>query len=211
MTRAFADAARRAVAAGFDIIKLHAAHGYLFHQLLSPLSNNRSAAYGGTLEDRARDLLETIDAVRAAVGDTVPLVVRFSPTDWVVGGWSLAETQTVARWAADHGIDLIDLSSRGTVPAPSIPAGPGYQVPFATAVRAAAGVPVVTVGLIDEPHQAEQIIGTGLADVVMAGRAFLRDPNFALHAAAALDVGLDYAPTPYHRATWLSTCWSWNF
>ncbi|MGA7204124.1 MAG: NADH:flavin oxidoreductase/NADH oxidase [Specibacter sp.] len=200
ITAAFADAARRAVAAGFDLLEIHAAHGYLLHQFLSPLSNNRTDNYGGTLANRARALLETIDAVRAAVSDDVPLVVRFSATDWVEGGWTLGDTQTVARWAADHGADLFDISSGGNVPTAHIPAGPGYQVPFATAVRTSSGVPTAAVGMIDEPHQAEQIVATGLADVVMVGREILRDPNFPLRAAAALGVTVDYAPKQYHRA-----------
>jgi 2,4-dienoyl-CoA reductase-like NADH-dependent reductase (Old Yellow Enzyme family) len=200
ITEAFAVAARRAVDAGFDLIEIHAAHGYLLHQFLSPLSNTRTDSYGGTLANRARALLETIDAVRGAVGDGVPVSIRFSATDWTDGGWTVEDTQTVARWAAEHGADLADISTGGNVPAQHIPVGPGYQVPFATAVRTAAGVPTIAVGLIDEPHQAEQIIATGLADVVMAGREFLRDPNFALRAAAALGVTVDYAPQQYHRA-----------
>ncbi|MCU6482214.1 2,4-dienoyl-CoA reductase-like NADH-dependent reductase (Old Yellow Enzyme family) [Arthrobacter silviterrae] len=200
VTEAFAAAALRAVDAGFDLIEIHAAHGYLLHQFLSPLSNTRTDSYGGALANRARALLETIDAVRSAVGGSVPISVRFSATDWADGGWSLEDTQTVARWAAEHGADLADISTGGNVPVHDIPVGPGYQVPFATAVRTAAGVPTIAVGLIDEPHQAEQIIATGLADVVMAGREFLRDPNFALRAAASLGVKVSYAPSQYHRA-----------
>lgn len=197
---AFAAAATRAIAAGFDLLEIHAAHGYLLHQFLSPLSNTRTDDYGGSLANRARALLETIDAVRAAVDDGVPLVVRFSATDWASGGWTLEDTQTVARWASEHGADLADISSGGNVPAAHIPVGPGYQVPFATAVRTSAGIPTAAVGLIDEPHQAEQIVATGLADVVMVGRELLRDPNFALRAAASLGVSVDYAPKQYHRA-----------
>lgn len=197
---AFAAAAVRALAAGFDLLEIHAAHGYLLHQFLSPLSNTRTDSYGGTLANRARLLLETIDAIRAVVDDGVPLSVRFSATDWVDGGWTLEETQTVARWAAEHGADLADISTGGNVPAAHIPVGPGYQVPFATAVRAAAGLPTIAVGLIEEPRQAEQIVATGLADVVMLGRALLRDPNFPLRAAAALGVAVDYASQQYHRA-----------
>ncbi|PYI64845.1 oxidoreductase [Arthrobacter livingstonensis] len=200
VTGAFAAAATRAIAAGFDLLEIHAAHGYLLHQFLSPLSNTRTDDYGGSLANRARALLETIDAVRAAVDDGVPLVVRFSATDWANGGWTLEDTQTVARWASERGADLADISSGGIVPAAHIPVGPGYQVPFATAVRTAAGIPTAAVGLIDEPHQAEQIVATGLADVVMVGRELLRDPNFALRAAASLGVSVDYAPKQYHRA-----------
>ncbi len=200
VVQAFAAAAARAVGAGFDLIEIHAAHGYLFHQFLSPLSNGRTDGYGGALANRARLLLETVDAVRAAVGESIPLVVRFSATDWADGGWDLADTVTVARWVAERGADLADISTGGLVPAHSIPVGPGYQVPFATAVRAGSGLPVVAVGLITGPEQAEQIIATGLADVVMMGRELLRDPNFPLRAAAALGVHVDYAPAPYHRA-----------
>ncbi|NVM95913.1 NADH:flavin oxidoreductase/NADH oxidase [Arthrobacter wenxiniae] len=197
---AFAKAAVRAIEAGFDLLEIHAAHGYLLHQFLSPLSNARTDSYGGNLANRARLLLETIDAIRAAAGDDVPVSVRFSATDWVDGGWTLEDTQTVARWAAEHGADLADVSTGGNVAAANIPVGPGYQVPFATAVRTAAGVPTIAVGLIEEPRQAEQIVATGLADVVMLGRALLRDPNFPLRAAAALGVPVDYAPKQYHRA-----------
>jgi 2,4-dienoyl-CoA reductase-like NADH-dependent reductase (Old Yellow Enzyme family) len=200
VTRAFADAALRAVDAGFDLLEIHAAHGYLLHQFLSPLSNTRTDEYGGSLANRARFLLETIDAVSAVVGHDVPVSVRFSATDWVDGGWTLEDTQTVAQWAASHGAHLVDISTGGNVASAKIPVGPGYQVPFATAVRAAAGLPTIAVGLIDEPHQAEQIIATGLADVVMVGRELLRDPNFPLRAAAALGVNVSYAPKQYHRA-----------
>jgi len=197
---AFAAAARRSVDAGFDILEIHAAHGYLLHQFLSPLSNTRTDEYGGSLENRARVLLETIGAVRAEVGDEVPLVVRFSATDWVDGGWTLEETEEVTRWAAARGADLVDVSTGGNVASAPIPVGPGYQVPFASAIRTATGVPTAAVGMIDDPHQAEQIVATGLADVVMIGRELLRDPNFALRAAADLHVELPYAPPQYHRA-----------
>ena len=196
---AFAGAARRAIEAGFDMIEIHAAHGYLLHQFLSPLSNFRTDGYGGSLANRARALLETIDAVRSEAGPEVPIVVRFSATDWVEGGWTLADTVTVARWAQEHGADMADVSSGGNVPA-HVPVGPGYQVPFATAVRTRAGVPSIAVGLVEEPRQAEQLVATGLADVVMMGRALLRDPNFPLRAAAALGVETGYAPPQYHRA-----------
>lgn len=196
---AFAAAARRAVQAGFDLIEIHAAHGYLLHQFLSPLSNTRTDNYGGSLENRARLLLDIIDAVRAAVGATLPMVVRFSATDWAAGGWDVEDTVTVTRWAAEHGADLADISSGGNVPA-QIPVGPGYQVQFATTVRTGSGVPSIAVGLIDAPEQAEHIIATGQADVVMMGRELLRDPHFPLRAAATLGVELAYAPAPYHRA-----------
>ncbi len=197
---AFAAAARRAVEAGFDLVELHAAHGYLLHQFLSPLSNHRTDAYGGSLENRARALLETIDAVRAEVGEGFPVVVRFSATDWVDGGLTVEDTVQVARWAAEHGADLADVSTGGNVAKAPIPVGPGYQVPFAERVKRDAGIGTIAVGMISTAFQAEQVVATGQADVVMVGREFLRDPAFALRAAAELGVSLDYEPQQYHRA-----------
>ncbi|MEK6310147.1 MAG: NADH:flavin oxidoreductase/NADH oxidase [Curtobacterium sp.] len=196
----FAAAARRAVDAGFDLVELHAAHGYLLHQFLSPLSNHREDQYGRSLENRARALLEVIDAVRAEVGDGFPVVVRFSATDWVDGGLTLDETVQVARWAAEHGADLADVSTGGNVASAPIPVGPGYQVPFAAAVKRDAGIGTIAVGMISDAFQAEQIVATGQADVVMVGREFLRDPSFALRAAVELGVHVDYEPQQYHRA-----------
>ncbi|MDP9736797.1 NADH:flavin oxidoreductase/NADH oxidase [Curtobacterium sp. 260] len=197
---AFAAAARRAVEAGFDLVELHAAHGYLLHQFLSPLSNHRTDAYGGSLENRARALLETIDAVRAEVGEGFPVVVRFSATDWVDGGLTVEDTVQVARWAAEHGADLADVSTGGNVAKAPIPVGPGYQVPFAETVKREAGIGTIAVGMISTAFQAEQVVATGQADVVMVGREFLRDPSFALRAAAELGVAIDYEPQQYHRA-----------
>ncbi|GGL75511.1 NADH:flavin oxidoreductase/NADH oxidase [Curtobacterium sp. Csp1] len=197
---AFAAAARRAVDAGFDLVELHAAHGYLLHQFLSPLSNHRTDAYGGSLENRARALLEVLDAVRAEVGAGFPVVVRFSATDWVDGGLTLDETTQVARWAAEHGADLADVSTGGNVASAPIPVGPGYQVPFAAALKRDAGVRTIAVGMISDAFQAEQVVATGQADVVMVGREFLRDPAFPLRAAVELGVHVDYEPQQYHRA-----------
>ncbi|WP_281887148.1 NADH:flavin oxidoreductase/NADH oxidase [Agromyces rhizosphaerae] len=196
---AFAASARRAVDAGFDLLEIHAAHGYLLHEFLSPLSNRRTDAYGGALEGRARIVLEVVDAVRAEVGESVPLLVRFSATDWAEGGWSPEEMEQVARWVADRGIDLVDVSSGGNVHA-RIPLGPGYQVPFASGLRAATGVPTAAVGLIDDAHQAAEVVASGAADVVLVGREVLRDPNFPLRAARELGVDLDYTPPAYERA-----------
>ncbi|WP_460776056.1 NADH:flavin oxidoreductase/NADH oxidase [Microbacterium sp. GXF7504] len=196
---AFARAARRAADAGFSLIEVHAAHGYLLHEFLSPLSNHRDDAYGGTLANRARLLLEVIDAVRREIGDGLALLVRFSATDWVEGGWSLEDTCTVAGWARDHGADLFDVSSGGNAPA-AIPTGPGYQVSFAAAVREATGTPVAAVGLIDNAFQAEHVLVTGQADVVMTGRGMLRDPHFAIHAARDLGVDDALVPGAYERA-----------
>jgi 2,4-dienoyl-CoA reductase-like NADH-dependent reductase (Old Yellow Enzyme family) len=198
----FAAAARRAVDAGFDALELHGAHGYLIHQFLSPLSNLRSDEYGGSLENRARLLLDLVRAVRAEVGDAVPLLVRLSATDWVDGGWNLEDTVTVAGWAAQAGADWFDISSGGLVPAASIPVKPLYQVEFATAVRTGAGVPVNAVGLITKPEEAAEIVDSGAADAVMVAREFLRDPHFALRSAHELGVELDYWPPQYTRATW---------
>ena len=195
----FAAAARRSVQAGFDVIELHAAHGYLLHQFLSPLANRRTDAWGGSLENRARLLLDVVRAVRDAVGEAVPLLVRFSGTDWADGGWTIEETQTVAGWAAAAGADWFDVSSGGTTPEARIPVGPGYQVHLATAVRDATGVPVNAVGLIETAEQAEEIVASGRADAVMLARPLLRDPHLPL--AWAHELGAD-APWPvqYRRA-----------
>ncbi|WP_413601730.1 NADH:flavin oxidoreductase/NADH oxidase [Curtobacterium sp. Curtsp57] len=197
----FAAAARRAIEAGFDLVEIHAAHGYLLHEFLSPLSNHRTDDFGGSLENRARALLDVLDAVRAEVGDGFPVVVRFSATDWTDGGLTLDEVVQVARWAAEHGADLADVSTGGNVANAPIPVGPGYQVPFAAAVKQGAGIGTIAVGMISDAFQAEQIVATGQADVVMVGREFLRDPSFALRAARELGVQVDYEPQQYHRAT----------
>ncbi len=195
----FAAAARRALDAGFELLEIHAAHGYLLHQFLSPLSNRRDDEYGGSLENRARLLLRIVDAVRDAAPD-VPLFVRFSASDWVDGGWSLDETATVARWAADRGADFFDISSGGLVAHQQIAPGPGDQVPFAAHIRHAAGVPVAAVGLITDAAQAESVLEAGDADAVLAAREWLRGPHFALRAATELGADIDYWPIQYVRA-----------
>jgi 2,4-dienoyl-CoA reductase-like NADH-dependent reductase (Old Yellow Enzyme family) len=200
IVHAFADAATRAVRAGFGLVEIHAAHGYLLHQFLSPLSNRRDDAYGGSLENRARLLLEVVRAVRSAVGDELPVLVRFSATDWADGGWDAEQTSAVAGWAREAGADVFDISSGGLVSDVRIPLGPGYQVPFAEQVRAAAGVAVSAVGLITTPQQADAVIRDGRADAVMLGRELLRDPHFPLRAARELGVDLDYWPPQYLRA-----------
>lgn len=197
---AFIGGARRALDAGFDLVEIHAAHGYLIHQFLSPLSNARADSYGGSLENRARLLLEIVRGVRAEVGDRVPVFVRFSATDYLDGGWDEHQTALVARWAADAGADLFDISSGGLVTGVHIPSGPGYQVPLAESVAARAHVRVSTVGRITEPRQAAEIVSSGRADAVMLGREMLRDPHFALRAATELGVDLDYWPPQYLRA-----------
>lgn len=198
----FRSAALRAVTAGFDVVEIHAAHGYLLHQFLSPLSNERVDEYGGSLAGRARLLLEVVAAVRAAVGETVPVMVRFSATDYADGGWDEHQTATVAGWAADAGADFFDISSGGNVRGVHIPIGPGYQVPLAEYVKERAGVSVSAVGLITTPEQAESIVASGQADAVMLGREMMRDPRFALRAAHELGAQLDYWPPQYLRARW---------
>ncbi len=186
IVEAFAASARRAVDAGFDVIEIHAAHGYLVHQFLSPLSNFRSDEYGGSLENRARLLLRIVQEVRNAVGASTPVFVRFSGTDWADGGWNVDETAVVAQRAAEKGADLFDLSSGGLVAHQQITATPGYQVPFAAEVRRRTGSPVAAVGLITNGPQAEAILDSGAADAVFVAREWLRNPHFALHAAQEL-------------------------
>lgn len=195
----FAAAAQRAHDAGFQVLELHAAHGYLLHQFLSPLSNTRDDEYGGSLAHRARLLLRVVDAVRAAVPAST-VFVRLSATDWADGGWDLEQTTTVAGWAAEHGADFIDVSSGGLVPHQRITLGPGYQVPFAARIREATGLPVGAVGLIEDAAHAARILADGDADAVMAGREWLRDPHFALRAASELGDDIDYWPLQYLRA-----------
>ena len=187
VVRAFAAATRRSVAAGFRVIELHFAHGYLVHEFLSALSNRRQDAYGGGFEQRIRLALEITRAVRAEWPDRLPLLARLSCTDWVEGGWTPEESVELARRLATEGVDLVDCSSGGLVPYARIDAVPGYQVPFARRIRAEARIPTATVGLISTPAQAEGIVCDGDADLVMLARAMLRDPYWALHAAEELD------------------------
>jgi 2,4-dienoyl-CoA reductase-like NADH-dependent reductase (Old Yellow Enzyme family) len=196
---AFAAAAQRAVDAGFEVLEIHAAHGYLLHQFLSPLSNLRDDEYGGSLQNRARLVLRVIDAVRDAAPG-VPLLARFSATDWADGGWDAVQTATVARWAAEHGVDFFDISSGGLVAHQQLTTGPGYQVDLAARIRAEAGVPVSAVGMIDDAAHAERVLADGHADAVMAGREWLRDPHYALRAAGQLGADIDYWPPQYLRA-----------
>ncbi|PPF83363.1 oxidoreductase [Subtercola sp. Z020] len=197
----FRVAARRSIDAGFDVIELHAAHGYLMHEFLSPLSNERTDAYGGSLENRARFVLDVVRAVRGEVGEGVPLFVRFSATDWVEqGGWDVEQTTTVAGWARDAGADFFDVSSGGNVTGVKIPVAPLYQVELAAHLRSEGNVPVSAVGLITTAAEAAEVVASGRADAVMMGRQFLRDPHFALRAAHELGVSLDYWPPQYARA-----------
>lgn len=190
---AFAAAARRAREAGAQLVEVHAAHGYLLHQFLSPLSNQRSDRWGGAFAGRTRLLREVVAAVRGAWPDNLPLWVRLSCTDWVEGGWDEDQSVALAGELAALGCDLVDCSSGGSVPQAVVPAAPGYQVRFAERIRREAGMPTGAVGLIDEPAQAEAIIRDGRADVVLLGRALLREPHWALRAARELDAE---APVP---------------
>lgn len=196
---AFAAAARRCLAAGFEVAEIHMAHGYLLHQFLSPLSNRRDDVYGGSLENRARLPLRVARAVREVWPQDLPLFVRISATDWVEGGWDLAQSLQLCRWLKEAGVDLIDCSSGGLTPDARIPAGPGFQTPFAAAIRQEAGIAVGAVGLITAPEQAEQIVATGLADAVFLARELLRDPYWPLHAARKLGVEVPW-PLQYERA-----------
>ena len=195
----FARAASRALAAGFRVLEIHGAHGYLLHQFLSPVSNGRQDRYGGSFENRARLACEVVEAVRAVWPERLPLFVRLSCTDWLEGGWDLGETVELSRLLKARGVDLVDCSSGGTSPAARVPSGPGYQVAFAEAVRRGACVPTAAVGLITSPEQADQVIRTGQADLVLLGRQLLRDPMFPLRAAAALGAEGPW-PVQYLRA-----------
>jgi 2,4-dienoyl-CoA reductase-like NADH-dependent reductase (Old Yellow Enzyme family) len=183
---AFAAAARRMAEAGAEIVEIHAAHGYLLHQFLSPLSNRRDDAYGGDFGNRTRLVRETVSAVREAWPEERPLWLRISATDWVEGGWDLEQSVALARMVKDLGVDLVDCSSGGAVPDAEIPAGPGFQVPFAARIRREAGVATGAVGLITEPAQADAILREEQADVVLMAREFLRRPHWPLHAAREL-------------------------
>jgi len=199
VVRQFAEAAQRALSAGFETVEIHMAHGYLLHEFLSPLSNRRTDEYGGALENRARLPLRVARAVREAWPAHLPVFVRISASDWVEGGWDLEQSIRLAQWLKDAGIDLIDCSSGGLVANARVPAAPGFQVPFAAAIRAQAGIATGAVGLISDPSQAEQIVAGGQADVVLMAREFLRDPYWPLHAARQLKVDVPWPPQ-YQRA-----------
>ncbi len=186
VVRAFAAATRRAQAAGFRAIELHAAHGYLLHQFLSPLSNRRDDRWGGSFENRSRLVREVAAAVRAEWPDRLPLVARISATDWVAGGWDVDEAVGLARRLRELGVDLVDCSSGGLSPTAKVPAGPGYQTAFAERIRREAEVATGTVGLITTPEQADHVIRSGQADVVLLAREMLRDPYFPLRASVRL-------------------------
>jgi 2,4-dienoyl-CoA reductase-like NADH-dependent reductase (Old Yellow Enzyme family) len=197
--RHFAESAQRALEAGFEVVEVHAAHGYLLHEFLSPLSNDRTDSYGGSLENRMRLPIAVVEAVRAAVGPDVPVFVRISASDWVQGGWSIADSVVLARRLRAAGADLIDCPSGGVAAKADIPVGPGYQVPFARQVRAEAQIPTAAVGMITAVEQAEQILAEGSADLVLLGRELLRDPRWPHKAALALGE-LPNPPAQYRRA-----------
>jgi 2,4-dienoyl-CoA reductase-like NADH-dependent reductase (Old Yellow Enzyme family) len=196
---AFAAAARRALKARFDVVEVHAAHGYLLHEFLSPLSNRRTDGYGGSFENRIRLLVETVDAIRAEWPAGLPLFVRISATDWTEGGWDAKQSVELARVLRQHGVDLIDTSSGGNVSGATIPTGPGYQVPFAERIRYEAEIATGTVGQITSPAQADQIVRNGEADLVLLAREMLRDPYWPLHAAKTLGATVAW-PVQYLRA-----------
>jgi 2,4-dienoyl-CoA reductase-like NADH-dependent reductase (Old Yellow Enzyme family) len=199
VTSQFVDAARRALDAGFDVIELHMAHGYLLHEFLSPLSNQRTDDFGGSVEGRMRFPLRVARQVREVWPQGLPLFARISATDWAEGGWDLPQSIQLAKALKEIGIDLIDCSSGGLTPTQKIQIGPGYQVPFAEAIRRDAGIATGAVGMITQARQAEQIIASGQADLVLLAREMLRDPYWPLHAAQELGVDLEW-PAQYGRA-----------
>jgi 2,4-dienoyl-CoA reductase-like NADH-dependent reductase (Old Yellow Enzyme family) len=196
----FADAARRALAAGFEVAEIHGAHGYLINEFLSPHSNHRTDAYGGSYENRTRFALEVVDAVREVWPDDKPLFFRISATDWLeAGGWTADDTVRFARDLKAHGIDLLDVSTGGNASGVRIPTGPGYQVPFAARVKAETSLPAAAVGLITEVEQAEKILANDEADAVLLGRELLRNPSWARLAARELGAEV-HVPDQYHRS-----------
>ncbi len=195
----FVQATRNSIAAGFDLVEIHMAHGYLFHEFLSPLSNHRTDEYGGSLENRMRFPLEATKAMREAWPDHLPMIVRISATDWAeIGGWDLEQSLILAKELKDLGIDLIDCSSGGTLPNARIPSHPGYQVPFADQIRKKVGIPTGAVGMITHGQQAEAILVEGRADVVLIAREFLRNPYFPIQAAKDLGFRIEI-PKQYAR------------
>ncbi|MCX5076794.1 NADH:flavin oxidoreductase/NADH oxidase [Streptomyces sp. NBC_00513] len=200
VTAQFADAARRSLEAGFEIVEIHGAHGYLIGQFLSPRSNHRTDEYGGSFENRTRFALEVVDAVRAVWPAELPLFFRISATDWLEeDGWTGDDTVRLAALLHEHGVDFLDVSTGGLAPDAEIPVAPGFQVPFAARVKAETSLPVAAVGLITEPAQAEKILSNGEADAILLGRELLRDPYWARRAAAELGAE-PRTPSPYHRA-----------
>lgn len=199
IVQAFVAATARARAAGFEVIEIHAAHGYLLHEFLSPLSNHRTDAYGGSFDNRMRLLCEVVQAVRSTWPSNLPLFVRISATDWTDGGWDIEQSVELARRLGPLGADMIDCSSGGLVPGVKIPVAPGYQVEFAARIRKEAGVPTGAVGLITESGQANDIVASGRADLVLLARQLLRDPYWPLRVARELGATPAW-PVQYLRA-----------
>ncbi len=198
---AWRSATQRALDAGFKLIEIHAAHGYLLHSFLSPISNRRTDDYGGSFENRTRLLRQVVDAVRQTMPSELPLAVRLSCSDWRDDGWTIDDSVAIAKHLHEAGVDLIDCSSGGIAPQVRIPVGPGYQVRFAEAIRKGSGLPTAAVGMITDPHQAEAILQQGQADMVLLAREMLRDPYWPRTAAKALDVDVNaFTPLQYTRA-----------
>lgn len=196
----FTKATQRAIEAGFEVIELHFAHGYLVHEFYSPISNKRKDKYGGSLENRCRLAIEIAEAVSKTIPDQTPLFVRISSTDWIEDGWNIEQSIQLAKWLKEVGVDLIDCSSGGNVPNAKIPTAPGYQIPFSERIKSEAKIFTGGVGLITTAEQAEEIIESEKADIVLLAREMLRDPYFALHAAKKLNVDLEDFPKQYLRA-----------
>ena len=199
LVEAFGHAAKRAVAAGFDVVEIHAAHGYLLHEFMSPLSNQREDQYGGSFDNRIRMALEVVDRVRSCIPDAMPLFARISATDYVDGGWDLEQSIELSTAMKSRGVDLVDVSSGGNVHWVRIPVAPGYQGPVASAIRRSAGIATSAVGLITDPQQADGIVARGDADAVMMARELLRQPRWALSAAETLGEVIDW-PRQFDRA-----------
>jgi 2,4-dienoyl-CoA reductase-like NADH-dependent reductase (Old Yellow Enzyme family) len=193
LTKQFGIAAKRAESAGFDVIEIHAAHGYLLHQFYSPLTNHRTDQYGGSFENRIRFLLEVTDEVRKQINDSTPLFVRISATDWMPDGWQIEDSINLSKQLKEHGVDLIDVSTGGNVHNAPIKPAPNFQVAFAESIKKEAQIPTTAVGLITEAHQADQIISTSQADAVFLARAMIRNPRWAMSAAEELGVKIGWA------------------
>lgn len=196
----FVQAAKRSIDAGFEVIELHMAHGYLVHEFLSPLSNQRNDKYGGSLENRCRFAIEITKAVRKVLPESMPLFARISSTDWTEGGWDINQSVQLSKWLKEIGVDLIDCSSGGNVAKANIPVAPGYQIPFSQKIKQEAKILTGGVGLITTAEQAEQIIATGQADLVLLAREMLRDPYWTMHAAKKLNIDVADWPSQYLRA-----------
>jgi len=203
--QSFVDASLRSLDAGFRVLELHFAHGYLASSFMSSLSNHREDEYGGSLENRCRFALETIDAVRAAIPESVPLLVRISASEFIEGGWDIEDSIQLSKWMKDAGVDMVDTSGGGNASKQVLELSPGYQVPYAAAIREHAGIMTGAVGLITEARQAEAILEAGDADAIFLGREIMRNPYWALYAQAQLDGESDSWPIQYHRSAFDGT------